>query len=49
MSRATDDGREYGSRGVVSSEPGFAHSGSIIHDECCYFFIVTHCGWFGWY
>jgi hypothetical protein len=41
MSGSTDNGGEDGTRGVISSESGFAHSGSIVHNKGGYV-IVTH-------
>merc|ERR1719230_2144761 len=37
------DGREDTSGGVISGEPGLAHSGPIVHDKSLNFF-VTHLG-----
>lgn len=34
MPGATDDGGEDSTRGVVSGESGFAHTGSVINNEC---------------
>lgn len=34
MSGATNDGGKDGTRGVVSGESGFAHTGSIVNNEC---------------
>lgn len=41
MSWSADDGREYGSWGIISSETGFTHTGTIVNNESGYF-IVTH-------
>lgn len=41
MARAADDGRKDGARGVVASEAGFAHAGTIVHNESGNF-VVTH-------
>jgi hypothetical protein len=40
MTRATDDGGEHGTGGVISCEPGLAHTGSVVHNESSY--IVIH-------
>ena len=42
MSGSSDDGREHSSGCVVSGETGLAHSGSIVHNQGSYFFVVTH-------
>ncbi|KAA8584863.1 hypothetical protein FQN60_003557 [Etheostoma spectabile] len=34
MSGATDDGGEDGTRGVISGETGFAHTGSVVNNQC---------------
>lgn len=39
MPGATNDGGEDSTRGVVSSKSGFAHSGSIVNNECGDFII----------
>jgi hypothetical protein len=41
MSWATDDGWEDGSGSIISSETGFAHTGSIVNYQRCNF-VVTH-------
>merc|ERR1712154_145329 len=41
MPGASHDGREHGSRSIVSSKPSFAHTGSIVHDKSGYL-VVTH-------
>jgi hypothetical protein len=41
MSWATDDRWEHGTWGIISGKASFAHSGSIVNDEGCNFF-VTH-------
>ncbi|KAJ8884886.1 hypothetical protein PR048_011082 [Dryococelus australis] len=40
---SANDGREHRSRGVITGEPGLAHAGAIVHDQCCNV-IVTHVG-----
>ena len=44
---ATDDGREDGAGSVISGETGFAHSRSIVNDQCGNF-VVTHVVNRGW-
>ena len=44
MPGAADDGREDGSRGVVTGEAGLAHAGAIVNYQCGYV-IVTHFDW----
>lgn len=34
MSGATNDGGKDSTRGVVSSESGFAHTGTVVNNEC---------------
>lgn len=34
MPGATDDGREDSTRCVVSGESGFAHTGSVVNNQC---------------
>jgi len=34
MPGATDDGREDSTRRVVSCESGFAHTGSVVNNQC---------------
>lgn len=41
MSWPSDNRRKYSPRGVVAGEPGFAHSGPIVHNQGCYV-VVTH-------
>ena len=41
MARASDDGRKYGTRSIVSGESSLAHARSIVYDQCCNF-VVTH-------
>ena len=41
MPGASYDGWKHGTRGVVSGEPGLAHTGAIVHYESCYV-VVTH-------
>ena len=41
MSRSADDGGEHSPGGVVTGEPGLAHSRSIVHNKSGYVF-VTH-------
>jgi hypothetical protein len=33
MTGATNDGREHGTRSIISSEAGLAHTGTIVHHE----------------
>jgi len=47
VARATNDGREDGARSVITGETGFAHTGPVVNNECCYF-IVTHFVWVVW-
>ena len=41
MSRATDNGGEDSSWSIISSEPGLAHSGSVVNNESSNI-IITH-------
>jgi len=41
MTGTANNRREHGTRCVISGETGFAHTGSIVHYQCGYFF-VTH-------
>ena len=41
MPRPSDDGGEHGPGGVISGEPGLAHTGAIVNDQSGNF-IVTH-------
>jgi hypothetical protein len=41
MPGSADDGREHGSGGVISGEPGFAHAGAIVDNQRGNF-VVTH-------
>merc|ERR1711976_1115911 len=48
MPRPSDDGGEHGPGGVISGEPGLAHTGAVVNDQSGNF-IVTHfavCIWF---
>jgi len=40
--KAADDGGEDSARSVITSEPGLAHAGAIIHHQSGNF-VVTHC------
>jgi hypothetical protein len=41
VARATDDGREDSARSIISSETGFAHTGSVVNNKGLNI-IVTH-------
>jgi hypothetical protein len=41
MAGATDDGRKDSAGSIVTSETGFAHTGTIVNDKGGYVF-VTH-------
>ena len=43
MPGATDDGREHGTRSIISSEAGLAHTGTIVHDQSLHV-TVRHLG-----
>jgi hypothetical protein len=38
----TNDGWEDGSWSIITSETGFAHTGTVVAYERCYFFFVAH-------
>merc|ERR1719317_233194 len=40
---SSDNGWEDSPWGIISGEPGFAHTGTIVHDQSCYIF-VSHLG-----
>merc|ERR1712013_491535 len=42
---SSDNGWEDSPWGIISGEPGFAHTGTIVHDQSCYIFI-SHLGLF---
>jgi len=44
MTWSAYDGWEYGPRGVIPSESGFAHTGTIVYNKGCNF-VVTHFDW----
>lgn len=41
MARTADNGGEDGTRGVISGETGFAHTGSVVNDQSGNI-VVTH-------
>uniref|UniRef100_A0AAG5DIC6 Uncharacterized protein n=1 Tax=Anopheles atroparvus TaxID=41427 RepID=A0AAG5DIC6_ANOAO len=44
VTRTANNGREDGTWGVITSETGLAHSGSVVDDKCSRI-IITHLGW----
>lgn len=41
MTGSADDGREDGTRSVISGETSLAHTRAVVYDQSCYI-IVTH-------